>query len=237
MQRPPRSPRHRSIRAVAALSDDMRWRLYDFARAQRRPVSRDEAASAAGISRRLAAFHLDKLVEAGLLQFHFRQPMDARAGRPPKVYALADTELDVSIPTRRHGLLADILAHAVLAENEHGSARVAAACVAHERGVTSAAAASEPVRGGRLSAERTMRLVEEALADHGFEPYPVPQQCVRLRNCPFHPLARQLPELVCELNLSFVRGVLDGLQSETLEAVLAPAGGECCVELRPVALT
>jgi predicted ArsR family transcriptional regulator len=224
---------HRSLHAVAALSDDLRRRLYDFARAERRPVSRDEAASAAGISRKLAAFHLDKLVDAGLLQFQFLQARGARVGRPPKVYALADTEFDVSIPARRHGLLADILAHAVLTEDEHGSARLAAAHVARQRGVAATSARRRSVRGGRLSAERTVRLAEDALAEHGFEPYRAGPMCVRLRNCPFHPLARQLPELVCELNHSFLRGMLDGLHSQTVEAVLAPAAGECCVELRP----
>jgi hypothetical protein len=47
-----------AIRAIAALDDDLRWGMYEFIRAARRPVTRDEAAAAVGISRKLAAFHL-----------------------------------------------------------------------------------------------------------------------------------------------------------------------------------
>ncbi|TFV61391.1 transcriptional regulator [Mycobacterium sp. PS03-16] len=220
-----------AIRAVAALGDDVRRRLYDFARAERRPVSRDEAASAVGISRKLAAFHLDKLVEAGLLHFRFLQAAEARVGRPPKMYAPTDNDITVSIPARRPELLADILAHAVLTGDEPASVRAAAARVAHQRGVA-ATSQTARTRGGRIGAERAMRLTEEALADYGFEPYR-DGACTRLRNCPFHPLARDLPELVCRLNQDFVRGVLDGLGSTTVEAVLSPAAGECCVEIRP----
>ena len=55
-----------AIKAVAALSDDTRRGMYVFIRAARQPVTRDEAAASVGISRKLAAFHLDKLVDAGL---------------------------------------------------------------------------------------------------------------------------------------------------------------------------
>lgn len=221
-----------SIRAIAALGDDLRRRLYEYARDERRPVSRDEAASAVGISRKLAAFHLDKLVDVGLLRFRFLQPAEARVGRPPKVYAPADAEFAVSIPARRPDLLADILAHAVLDDGDRTSVRAAAVQVAHQRGVDATTAVERP-RRGRIGAERALRLAEELLVDYGFEPYRARAGCIRLRNCPFHPLARELPELVCRLNHAFLAGALDGLGADTVEAVLSPVAGECCVELLP----
>lgn len=227
-----RTPHQGAIRAVAALGDDIRRRLYDFIRAERRPVSREEAASAVGISRKLAAFHLDKLVEVGLLRFRFHQGAEARVGRPPKMYAPTDTEFAVSVPARRPDLLADILVHAVSADGEAGSVRATAARVAHQRGLAATSGTARP-RGGRVGAERALSLAEDALVDYGFEPYRDRPTCIRLRNCPFHPLARDLPELVCALNHAFVRGVLDGVGSEAVEAVLSSAAGECCVELRP----
>jgi predicted ArsR family transcriptional regulator len=57
---------------------------------------------------------------------------------------------------------------------------------------------------------------------------------VRLRNCPFHQLAAQAPEFVCGLNRAYLGGVVEGLGAEgRLVAELAPAEGECCVEIRP----
>ncbi len=60
------------IRAVAALDDELRRGMYTFIRAARRSVTRDEAATAVGISRELAAFHVDKLVGAGVPQADYR---------------------------------------------------------------------------------------------------------------------------------------------------------------------
>src|SRR5205814_6965297 len=57
-------PRDTSLTTLAVLTEEMRWRLYSFVRAAHRPVSREEAAASTGISRKLAAFHLDKLVGA-----------------------------------------------------------------------------------------------------------------------------------------------------------------------------
>src|SRR5919199_5519102 len=104
-----------AIRAVAALEDELRAGMYTFIRAARRPVTRDEAAAAVGISRKLAASPLDKLVDAGVLRAGYQQ-VARRVGRAPKVYQPVETDIRVSIPPRQHDLLADILLDAVLAD-------------------------------------------------------------------------------------------------------------------------
>src|SRR5215472_2536421 len=98
-----------AIRAIAALDDDLRRGMYEFIRAARRPVTRDEAAAAVGISRKLAAFHLDKLVDAGALRARYEQAAGVRrVGRVPKVYEPSQLDLRVSIPQRSHEMLAGI---------------------------------------------------------------------------------------------------------------------------------
>jgi predicted ArsR family transcriptional regulator len=217
---------------VAALGEDQRYRLYRFARRERRPVTREDAADAVGISRKLAAFHLDKLVEAGLLRALFLPREGSRVGRRPKAYKPVDDSFEVSIPARRHGLLADILVQAVLTETMHDSARVAAHEAAHVRGSRAGADVRRRDRPGRLGAERALSVASTVLTSHGFEPARTEAACVRLRNCPFHPLASEAPELVCGLNHAFISGLIDGLQAGSVEVLLAPAAGECCVELR-----
>src|SRR5262249_56107637 len=81
-----------------------------------RPVSREEAAASTGISRKLAAFHLDKLVSAGLLRARYDAPLGPRrVGRTPKTYEPSGTDISITIPARHYDVLADILIDAVRA--------------------------------------------------------------------------------------------------------------------------
>lgn len=225
-----------AIGAVAALDDESRRGMYWFIRRARRPVTRDEAAAHVGISRKLAAFHLDKLVETGLLRARYEAPAGIRrVGRTPKVYEPTEADVRVSIPERRYEVLAEILMGAVLDEREGETARQSAARVAQHRGEELGKAERERLRPGRLGAERALTLVQGMLAEFGFEPDRPQPTRVRLRNCPFHPLAGREPELVCGLNQEFCSGLLTGLGADAVRAVLDPKPGECCVELRATA--
>lgn len=223
------------IRAIGALDDELRSGMYAFIREARRPVTRDEAAEAVGISRKLAAFHLDKLVDAGVLRAGYQAaPGIRKVGRAPKVYQPVDSDLRVSIPPRQLDLLADILLDAVLAETGNGereTSRQAAQRLARERGEAVGVAERERARPGRLSAERAITLASAVLARHGFEPDRAAPACLRLRTCPFHPLAAKAPEMVCRINHAFLAGLIHGLDASSLDAVLDPEAGECCVEL------
>lgn len=218
-----------AVAAVAALDDDLRRRLYSYVRQARRPIARDEAAAAAGISRKLAAFHLDKLVDTGLLTFRFDTLGGPKVGRKPKLYEPSPAEIRVQLPPRRHDLLADILADAVLTPEP--SPGEAALRVARSRGEQAGADERARLRPGRLGTERALTVASTLVAEYGFEPSRDAPTCVRLRNCPFHPLAAKAPELVCGINQAFLSGVLAGLEAPSVEAVLAPGAAECCVEL------
>src|SRR3954469_2534918 len=101
--------------AVATLVDASRRALYDYVRRQDHPVGREEAAEATAMSRGLAAFHLDKLVDVGLLTARSEAPADQPRGRgrAAKVYEPLGDGLAVTIPERHYELIADILADAV----------------------------------------------------------------------------------------------------------------------------
>ncbi|MGQ5640605.1 MULTISPECIES: helix-turn-helix transcriptional regulator [unclassified Streptomyces] len=224
---------HSSLTSLAALGDATRRRMFEIIRRERRPVTREEVADSLGISRKLAAFHLDKLVAAGLLQARVESPGGIRkVGRRPKVYEPVDEAIGVTIPERRYGMLADVLTEAVLTETDGEPAREAALRVAYRRGETLGAAERERVRPGRLGAERGLTVAADALEEFGYEPKRVGPTLMRLRNCPFHPMAAKAPELVCAVNQAFLAGYLHGLGSDKTTAVLAPQPGACCVELR-----
>ncbi|MGH3924877.1 MAG: helix-turn-helix transcriptional regulator [Pseudonocardiaceae bacterium] len=222
------------VAAVAVLAEESRRIMYDYIRRQAHPVTRDEAAAQAGISRKLAAFHLEKLVEAGLL--HAEQqapPTGARRGpgRVPKVYRPTDTELSVSIPERRLDLLGEVLVDALAAEAATGTARDAALLGARQRGIELGTAERTERRLNRTGAERAIHLACGVLERIGYEPYSDDDRSVRMRNCPFHPLAARQRDLVCGMNRELIDGLLRGLGNSTVDATLAPRPGECCVEL------
>jgi predicted ArsR family transcriptional regulator len=220
------------LAAAAVLADDLRRRMYAFIRRADGPVTRDEVAAEIGISRKLAAFHLDKLAAAGLLRTSFARPGGLRrAGRTPKRYAPAGVDVRVSIPPREHMLLAGILVDAVRTTPDNGATR-AALRVAGQRGRELGQAERAATRPGRLGAERALTLASGFLDRSGFEPVRAAPTVVLLRNCPFHPLAGQARELVCGINYAFLTGFLDGLGAQSATALLRPSPGHCCVELR-----
>jgi predicted ArsR family transcriptional regulator len=228
----PQSPAEPAITAVAALDDELRRGMYTFIRRARRPITRDEAAASVGISRKLAAFHLDKLVSAGLLRARYEAVGGVRrVGRTPKVYEPADTAFQITIPERRHELLADILVDAVLSDPASPT-RQAAVTAATTRGELVGTEERKLHKPGKLGPERALTIAEQILVRHGFEPTREAPTCIKLRNCPFHPLAARAPDLVCTLNHAFLSGFLTGLAAPGVHAVLSPHPGECCVELR-----
>jgi predicted ArsR family transcriptional regulator len=220
--------------AVGALEDDLRRRMYVFIRRQGRPVSRDEAAEHVGISRKLAAFHLDKLVERGLLEAHYAR-LPGRggrgAGRSSKLYEPSDLEVEVSIPERRYDIVGEIMA-AALKDDSKESPREVARRIANERGHAIGEKVREELRLRPPGSERALAVAEETLSSYGYEPYRTDDATVSLRNCPFHDLSQRAPDLVCGLNRDFIDGLLRGLGNESVDASLEPTPGECCVKLR-----
>jgi predicted ArsR family transcriptional regulator len=218
------------LRTLATLGDDIRRALFEFVRAAPHPVTRDEAAAAVGISRKLAAFHLDKLVAAGLLSARIDAPSPRRVGRAPKVYSRGNCAISVSVPPRESELLASVLVDAIEAApaTAHRAALEAARIRGRELG-----GAERARRGrGRTSRARHRVSVGAVLTRCGFEPVSA-DAVTRLRNCPFHPIAAGSPQLVCGMNRELIAGVVEGLGAdEYLEAVLAPEPGWCCVEVR-----
>ena len=216
-----------AIAGIGALSEPARAALYRFVAAQPEPVGREQAAAAVGIAVHSAKFHLDRLVDEGLLEVEFRR-LTGRSGpgsgRPAKLYRRSTVELSVSLPQRRYDLAGDVLATAI----ERSSAGdVPVATTAREVALEAGRAAGSESPRRRSETERALR----ALSDLGYEPRGVDDGIV-LVNCPFHALARAHTELVCGINEVFVEGVLEGLGCSSLQARLEPHPTMCCVRIR-----
>jgi predicted ArsR family transcriptional regulator len=223
-----------ALESIEALGHDLRRQMYLFIRNQRRPVSRDEAAESVGISRKLAAFHLDKLVEKGLLRAHYMR-LSGRggpgAGRPSKVYEPTEAEMAVSIPSRSYDFAGKILI-AALESQSPGRSRDAVRTSASEHGFALGQQVGRQRRLQSASYKKVLSVARQLLYERGYEPYPDEKGGLRLRNCPFHSLAQQSVEIVCGLNQAFISGLLSGLGNKDIDAVLDPRPGECCVRVK-----
>jgi predicted ArsR family transcriptional regulator len=221
---------------VAALVDRSRRALYDYVRHADHPVTREEAADAQGMSRNLTAFHLDKLVESGLLRARYEAPpgQPRGRGRAPKVYEAAGDGVAVTIPERRYELIAEILADAVVDDPAHADRAAHDHAKRRGREVAArvrAAASGDAVEGGRAVEGDTVEGdIVAVLAALGFEPESEHGR-VLLHNCPFHALATRQTALVCGLNHAFMDGLVEGLGRTDVRTRLEPRPGACCVEL------
>ena len=217
------------VEALTLLGEPMRRQLYDLVVASTSPVGRDEAAGMLGISRELAAFHLDRLVAGGLLDTEYRRLGDRRgpgAGRPAKLYRRADRQLAVSFPPRRYDLAAEAMATA-LDRLDNASRAEVAATVAHEKG-SRAGAAARATAGSRTSHVSTADVID-VLRRADYEPaVDASTGTLFLRNCPYHDLAAKHRDLTCGMNLAWAEGLVESL-GVPLRAELEPADGRCCV--------
>jgi predicted ArsR family transcriptional regulator len=214
------------ISVIAVLADPVRRRVYDYVAGQRHGISRSEAAQAAGIQRTLAAFHLDRLAEAGLVDVTFRPPAGRSgpgAGRPTKLYWRAAAEHQVSMPPRDYRAAAELLSDVV----DMTGAEPELQRAARSRGAAAGRAARREDPGAPED-----ELVTGALSAQGYQPYGDGAD-IRLRNCPFHLLASRHPPLICGMNLALVEGLLAGASVNALAAVLDPRPLDCCVVVRP----
>ncbi|MFN8050663.1 MAG: helix-turn-helix domain-containing protein [Acidimicrobiales bacterium] len=218
----PKPPSGDPLDQVAALSDPVRRRLYDFVLTSERAVGRDEAAEALEVGRSVAAYHLDHLVEHGLLDVRFERRTGRTgpgAGRPAKLYAVSLDEVTVQIPPRDDTLLARLLATAVETDSS-GAARDALRVATRLEGAALAAGLDE------VSVETFV----DRLEHRGYAPM-VAQEGIRLRNCPFHHLVDDHLDLVCTLNCDLLGAAVEAAELD-LAAELDPQPGHCCVVLR-----
>lgn len=213
--------RTQQIAAVAAISDPQRLALFEFVSRGGGPVSRDAAAEALGIPRSTAAFHLDRLVEEGVLETEFKRlsgKTGPGSGRPSKLYRQAGGEISVSIPPRRYDLAGNLLAAAIDESDRTGEpVRTALATISAATGREIGAAA------GSLDA---------ALDSCGYEPRAESDGSMVLTNCPFDKLASKHSDVICQANVALLQGVAEGA-SETQRTVefVPPVNGCCCVRV------
>ena len=214
------------VNKVGALADPIRRALYRFVARQPGAVSRDQAARGIDVPRHTAKFHLDKLVDEGLLTTEFRRLTGRTgpgAGRPAKLYRRTRKEISVSIPHRRYDLASHVLADAVERARD-GEPMDDALRDAADNAASVVIDAWPPDDADELSR------VSGVLTRLGYEPRR-DGEAVALGNCPFDRLSADHRELICGMNRTFIESLDRRLGCDHLEVTDVPPGPGCCVRI------
>lgn len=221
------------IASLSTLDDRVRAEIFFHVVSSGDYVTRDQAANALGITRRTAAFHLDKLAEAGLVDVSFKRVTGRSgpgAGRSSKLYRRSSRRLNVSIPSRNYELMARLLA-SVVKHTKGASAPHQLESQAKAFGFSNGAAARKQLNRPP-SPKRLREVLVDELTRLGFEPFDDGSGILRLRNCPYHDMAREDADFVCSMNLNLMQGVTEGLDLADVSPTREPIDGICCVAFR-----
>ena len=181
------------------------------------PVPVNEVAAAIGLHPNTTRFHLDALAAAGLVLRtveHTGQP-----GRPKVLYAAAHPH---------HGSyyqdLAQVMVHHFANALNDPSDR------AEEAGQAWGSQLRVDFERADPSQEPLDRLLD-AMSDLGYAPQlgPEPQPVVTLTPCPYGQLATDHPQVVCQLHLGLVRGLLGPDQPLTAVSIKPWATPSTCL--------
>ena len=226
-------PPQDEMAGVASLVDPVRRALYRFVVAHPEPVTREQASQAASVPVHVAKFHLERLLDDGLLTAEYHRPAGRSgpgAGRPAKYYRRSERSIEVSLPPRQYDLAGHLLAEAIVSA---ASTRRPVEQTVGEVATRAGQSLADEVRqssGRRASRRKVWSAALAVLDQQGYQPCLEGNE-VTLRNCPFHALAQTHTDLVCGMNLALLRGLVDGAGLSGVEAVLQPSAGACCVRL------
>ena len=195
-------PEPAPIEVHKALADDTRFRLYRYLRLSGRPVAVRELAARLSLHPNTVRPHLRRLEEAGLVAGEAQRGASS-VGRPQTMYTALDRE---EREGRDYRLLADILAGVLTGTRQ----RERAEQLAREWGAY-LVGRSVHKPGGRRRGGPNLAVLQEALADAGFQPRFRRRSArtveISLRDCPFRDLLDEHRELVCAVH----RGLLEGM--------------------------
>ena len=202
--------------------------VLDALRSASAPLRVQEVARRTGVHANTARFHLDALVDAGLAT----REVLARAapGRPSFGYAAAGQ--GPAAGHRQYRLLAEMLSS--LIEGLLPDPGQAAAEAGREWGRY---LTERPAPYQRISADEAVSRLLAVLAGVGFAPETGRRVAaetgpdiaaetgppeVRLRRCPFREVAEHRQDVVCQLHLGLMQGVLDQLRAPVTATRIQP---------------
>lgn len=192
-----------------------------------RPLGVQDVAGLVRLHPNTVRFHLEALVEAGLVTAS-REDTE-RAGRPRMVYSASVD--GAAVGRRSYRLLAEILTSFLAGTTPDPAGAAVVAGHAWGRYLV-----QRPAPFQRVEVDQAMAPLIRIMHEIGFEPElrgSGRHRQIRLWHCPFRELAQQHQEVVCSVHLGLIRGALEesdaGLSADRLVPFAEP--GVCLTEL------
>jgi predicted ArsR family transcriptional regulator len=211
-----------------ALAQATRNRLFALLGEIRRPVSTDELAGRLALHPNGVRIHLERLVEAGLVE---RRRAPQPRGRPRDEWSVSPSARPGGVPPRAYGDLARWLARAIparpgrLREVEQAGREIGRELAPKD--------ADSPEAGLR-----------DTLTGLGFQPLlergPDGRVSCCLRNCPYRDSVKENQQVVCTLHRGITQGVLDVLDPAAKLVAFTPKDPDragCEVEIEGLRAT
>ncbi len=198
------------------LADDTRFRLYRYLGLSDRPVSVRELSTRLSLHPNTLRPHLRRLEEVGLVSREVRK--GSNVGRPQTLYSVVESR---TAGGKDYRLLAEILAGLMTGKRSQERAQQ----LAREWG-RYLAVKSGPKPGVKVPARRNLAVLQEAMAEAGFDPRFRRKSKhvveVSLRDCPFRDFLEDHRDLVCAVHRGLLEGMLEALKPPLRLAEFSP---------------
>lgn len=215
-------------RLADVFGDPTRRGIYRHIRGASEPLSASEVAEVFGVHRTVARAHLERLAELNLVEFGTRR--GGGGGRPAKTYVVSGERLEIMLPPRRYEQLSRILLRLIATTVAPGVAADAAFDLGRAFGAETAAeitadAGQPPLK---LTPHALVAWMDEAGYNVTLDDGAKGVVAVEVRNCVYHELAEEHPDIVCGFDRGTVCGMLDVEPSAHTQTHSISAGDKYC---------
>jgi predicted ArsR family transcriptional regulator len=219
---PEESERVARLDLLKTLGDNTRYAIYlELARSSR-PLATADIAASLGLHVNTVRPHLERMRDVGLLEV--APETNRGVGRPQHLYSLAPDAPSLGLEPPSFPLLAEMLTGLAANVGAQGDDAVE---IGREQGAVAAARAP-----GDASC---VDVLVDNLARLGFDPAVVEGDdsvTVAFAHCPYGELAREHPDIICNLHCGLVEGVVDAFDgAEVVEFHSLVHRQPCQVEL------
>jgi predicted ArsR family transcriptional regulator len=211
----------RADQGAAPVLGESRARVLAVLQDAGEPLDVGEVARRVGLHANTARFHLDALVEVGVVERAAEQR--EQPGRPRTLYAARPDSARAG--RRSYRLLAEILTSFLAAEDPQPAQAAVRAGQAWGRYL-----AVRPAPFSRMDADAATGQLVGTLGEIGFAPEATTagrNRRILLHHCPFREAAEEHREVVCSIHLGLMRGVLAELDApidaERLDPFVEPS--------------